>query len=37
MYKKTHLLWINLANIRGLKMKLEVLPWHLECTLYNMV
>ncbi len=37
MYKRTHLLWINLANVRGLKMKLEVLPWHLEYTLYNVV
>jgi hypothetical protein len=26
MYKRTHLLWINLANVKGLKMKLEILP-----------
>ncbi len=26
MYKGTNLLWINLANIKGLKMKLEVFP-----------
>jgi hypothetical protein len=26
MYKGTHLLWINLANVKGLKMKLEILP-----------
>jgi hypothetical protein len=26
MYKGTHLLWINFANIKGLKMKLGILP-----------
>jgi hypothetical protein len=26
MYRRTHLLWINLANIKGSKMKLEILP-----------
>jgi len=26
MYKGTHLLWISLANVKGLKMKLDILP-----------